>query len=63
MQPHGNPSEILKCYSTYEGYVSYRLDTGTPFIQILCDTLKKKPNVDIETIMKDVMNFVKSYTQ
>ncbi|XP_017960008.1 mucin-5AC [Drosophila navojoa] len=63
IKPHGNPSEILKCYSTYEGYVSYRLDTGTPFIQILCDTLKTKPNVDIEAIMKDVMNLVKSYTQ
>ncbi|XP_017868552.1 PREDICTED: uncharacterized serine-rich protein C215.13 [Drosophila arizonae] len=63
IKPHGNPSEILKCYSTYEGYVSYRLDTGTPFIQTLCDTLKAKPNVDIETIMKDVMNLVKSYTQ
>ncbi|XP_064536598.1 uncharacterized protein Damm [Drosophila montana] len=62
MQPHGSPSEILKCYSTYEGYLSYRLNTGTPFIQSLCDTLSSKPEVDIETNMKDVIRLVKSYT-
>ncbi|KAM8711159.1 hypothetical protein ACLKA7_000314 [Drosophila subpalustris] len=62
-QPHGVPSEILKCYSTYEGYVSYRHDDGTPFIRSLCATLKAKPNVDIATIMEEVRCLVKTYTQ
>ncbi|KAH8384561.1 hypothetical protein KR093_001028 [Drosophila rubida] len=62
-QPHGPPSEILKCYSTYEGYVSYRYDDGTPFIKILCDTLSKKPHVDIATIMEEVRLLVKTYTK
>ncbi|XP_034477855.1 mucin-3A [Drosophila innubila] len=62
-QPHGVPSEILKCYSTYEGYVSYRHDDGTPFIRSLCDTLKAKPHVDIATIMEEVRCLVKTYTQ
>jgi len=63
LQPHGVPSEILKCYSTYEGYVSYRHDDGTPFIRSLCDTLKAKPHVDIATIMEEVRCLVKTYTQ
>ncbi|ALC42138.1 dream [Drosophila busckii] len=62
-QPHGSPSEILKCYSTYEGYVSYRLDDGTPFIQTLCEALKNKPRTDIETIMTDVRRTVKQITK
>ncbi|KAH8418569.1 hypothetical protein KR222_002215 [Zaprionus bogoriensis] len=63
VQPHGIPSEILKCYSTYEGYVSYRHDEGTPFIQMLCEILRKKPNVDIATIMEEVRCLVKTYTK
>ncbi|KAH8297333.1 hypothetical protein KR044_010415 [Drosophila immigrans] len=62
-QPHGCPSEILKCYSTYEGYVSYRYDDGTPFIKILCETLSKKPKVDIAAIMEEVRLLVKTYTK
>ncbi|XP_034102934.1 mucin-5AC [Drosophila albomicans] len=62
-QPHGSPSEILKCYSTYEGYVSYRYDDGTPFIKILCETLSNKPKVDIATIMEEVRLLVKTYTK
>lgn len=62
-QPHGIPSEIFKCYSTYEGYVSFRLDDGTPFIQLLCATLRKKPNDDIASIMDEVRVLVKAYTK
>ncbi|KAI8037423.1 mucin-5AC [Drosophila gunungcola] len=63
-QPNGSPNEILKCYSTYEGYVSYRTEDGTPFIQTLCEALNQKGKTsDIDTIMTDVRRVVKAQTK
>ncbi|XP_030375429.1 caspase-1 [Scaptodrosophila lebanonensis] len=63
-RPHGSPNEILKCYSTFEGYVSYRTDEGSPFIQTFCDTLKKLgASIDITAIMDQVRILVKAYTK
>ncbi|EDV59849.1 cell death protein 3 [Drosophila erecta] len=62
-QPNGSPNEILKCYSTYEGYVSYRTEDGTPFIQTLCEALNRSGKTsDIDTIMTDVRRVVKMQT-
>ncbi|EDV98066.1 caspase-9 [Drosophila grimshawi] len=63
IQPQRAPKDILKCYSTYEGYVSYRLNSGTPFIQTLCEVLINETNVDIESLMRVVRNLVQSYTK
>ncbi|XP_017074908.2 flocculation protein FLO11 [Drosophila eugracilis] len=63
-QPNGSPNEILKCYSTYEGYVSYRTEDGTPFIQTLCEALNRMGKTsDIDTIMTDVRRVVKNQTR
>ncbi|XP_017045657.1 flocculation protein FLO11 [Drosophila ficusphila] len=63
-QPNGSPNEILKCYSTYEGYVSYRTEDGTPFIQTLCEALNRSGKTsDIDTIMTNVRRVVKSQTK
>ncbi|KAH8390256.1 hypothetical protein KR200_010686 [Drosophila serrata] len=63
-QPNGSPNEILKCYSTYEGYVSYRTEDGTPFIQTLCEALDKSGKTsDIDAIMTSVRRVVKSQTK
>ncbi|XP_054089839.1 uncharacterized protein LOC105210953 isoform X1 [Zeugodacus cucurbitae] len=59
----GPPTEILKCYSTFEGYVSYRGETGSPFVQALCDEVKLKgDNTDIEQLMKNAIETVKTKT-
>ncbi|XP_016949657.1 caspase-7 isoform X2 [Drosophila biarmipes] len=64
VQPNGSPNEILKCYSTYEGYVSYRTEDGTPFIQTLCEALNRTGKIsDIDTIMTDVRRVVKMQTR
>ncbi|EDW89810.1 cell death protein 3 isoform X1 [Drosophila yakuba] len=63
-QPNGSPNEILKCYSTYEGYVSYRTEDGTPFIQTLCEALNRSGKTsDIDTIMTTVRRVVKMQTK
>ncbi|KAH8367199.1 hypothetical protein KR084_007895 [Drosophila pseudotakahashii] len=63
-QPNGSPNEILKCYSTYEGYVSYRTEDGTPFIQTLCEALNRTGKTsDIDTIMTNVRRVVKMQTK
>lgn len=63
-QPNGSPNEILKCYSTYEGYVSYRTEDGTPFIQTLCEALNRSGKTsDIDTIMMSVRRVVKAQTK
>jgi len=63
-QPNGSPNEILKCYSTYEGYVSYRTEDGTPFIQSLCEALNRTGKTsDIDTIMTNVRRVVKMQTR
>ncbi|KAH8337421.1 hypothetical protein KR059_009589 [Drosophila kikkawai] len=63
-QPNGSPNEILKCYSTYEGYVSYRTEDGTPFIRTLCEALDKSGKTsDIDAIMTNVRRVVKSQTK
>ncbi|XP_053965043.1 mucin-5AC-like [Anastrepha ludens] len=62
--PRGSPSEILKCYSTFEGYVSYRTEKGSPFVQALCDEIKLKgQNTDIEHLMKNAIETVKIQTR
>ncbi|XP_049308472.1 mucin-5AC [Bactrocera dorsalis] len=59
----GPPTEILKCYSTFEGYVSYRTDSGSPFVQALCDEIKLKgDNTNIEQLMKNAIATVKTKT-
>lgn len=54
----GIPKErdILKCYSTYEGFVSYRDKySGSLFIQTFCDVLEKYGfQKHIADIMTDV---------
>ncbi|XP_037950748.1 cell wall protein DAN4-like [Teleopsis dalmanni] len=63
VQPNGTPSEILKCYSTFEGYVSYRLKDGSFFIQTLCESLKMHgQSKDIKNIMDEVLRLVKERT-
>lgn len=63
-QPNGSPNEILKCYSTYEGYVSYRTEDGTPFIQTLCEALDSSGKTsDIDAIMTNVRRVVKLQTK
>ncbi|KMY91683.1 uncharacterized serine-rich protein C215.13 [Drosophila simulans] len=63
-QPNGSPNEILKCYSTYEGYVSFRTEEGTPFIQTLCEALNRSGKTsDIDTIMTNVRRVVKIQTK
>ncbi|XP_034651229.1 caspase-1 [Drosophila subobscura] len=63
-QPNGSPNEILKCYSTYEGYVSYRTEDGTPFIQTLCEALNRSgKTTDIDGIMMTVRSVVKMQTK
>ncbi|KAH8267360.1 hypothetical protein KR026_000210 [Drosophila bipectinata] len=63
-QPNGSPNEILKCYSTYEGYVSYRTEDGTPFIQTLCEALNRSGKTsDIDSIMMSVRRVVKTQTK
>ncbi|XP_055854572.1 caspase-like [Episyrphus balteatus] len=55
IQPNGTPDEILKCYSTFEGYVAYRTEKGSLFIQSLCELLQthgKTKNI------KDIMDMV-----
>lgn len=37
--PPRSPNDILKLFSTYEGYVAYRTTAGTYFIQNLCNKL------------------------
>ncbi|CAD7011335.1 unnamed protein product [Ceratitis capitata] len=60
----GSPSEILKCYSTYEGYVAYRTSKGSPFVQALCNEIKLKgQNTDIERLMKSAIETVKNETR
>ncbi|XP_067633559.1 uncharacterized protein [Eurosta solidaginis] len=60
----GSPSEILKCYSTFEGYVSYRTEKGSPFVQALCEEIKLKgQNTDIEQLMKNAIESVKIRTR
>ncbi|XP_017492088.1 PREDICTED: caspase-1-like, partial [Rhagoletis zephyria] len=62
--PRGSPSEILKCYSTFEGYVSYRTEKGSPFVQALCDEIKLKgQSTDIEQLMKNAIEAVKIQTR
>ncbi|XP_023033640.1 caspase-3 isoform X2 [Drosophila willistoni] len=62
-QPHGSPTEVMKCYSTYEGYVSFRYEDGTPFIQTFCDVLKKFGKTKhIDAIMTDVRIAIKNST-
>ncbi|KAH8253757.1 hypothetical protein KR032_006791 [Drosophila birchii] len=63
-QPNGSPNEILKCYSTYEGYVSYRTEDGTPFIQTMCEALDRSgKTADIDAIMTSVRRVVKAQTK
>ncbi|KAL5286361.1 hypothetical protein ACFFRR_007783 [Megaselia abdita] len=35
-EEEGHPTEMLQFYSTYEGFLSYRTDKGSYFIQTLC---------------------------
>ncbi|KAH8373089.1 hypothetical protein KR009_011630 [Drosophila setifemur] len=64
IQPNGSPNEILKCYSTYEGYVSFRREDGTPFIQTLCEALNRSGRTsDIDAIMMNVRRVVKTQTK
>ncbi|XP_021709833.1 caspase-3 [Aedes aegypti] len=47
-----SPSDILICFSTYEGTPAFRnVDEGTYFIQILIKMLKEKPEKSIMDIM------------
>lgn len=59
-QPHGAPTEVLKCYSTFEGYVSYRTEQGSIFVQKLCENIKRDGNTkSVDEIMKEVTRSVK----
>uniref|UniRef100_A0A1A9V3A7 Caspase family p20 domain-containing protein n=1 Tax=Glossina austeni TaxID=7395 RepID=A0A1A9V3A7_GLOAU len=63
-QAAGNASEILKCYSTFEGFVSYRSDKGSVFIQTLCQNLKLFGcTKNIKDIMELVTQIVKQQSQ
>ncbi|KAL9912578.1 uncharacterized protein ACN2A1_000426 [Glossina fuscipes fuscipes] len=63
-QAVGNASEILKCYSTFEGFVSYRSDKGSIFIQTLCQNLKLFGcTKNIKDIMELVTQIVKQQSQ
>lgn len=55
IQPNGPPDEILKCYSTFEGYVAYRTEKGSLFIQSLCELLQEHGKT---SNIKDIMDMV-----
>ncbi|XP_073813150.1 death associated molecule related to Mch2 caspase [Musca autumnalis] len=58
--PPGSANEILKCYSTFEGFVSYRTEKGSIFIQSLCKNLKLFGSTkNIKDIMETVTLLVK----
>ncbi|XP_023160017.2 caspase-3 [Drosophila hydei] len=57
------PSDVLMCFSTFEGFVSYRNEDGTHFIKALCETLRSRPSVDIQTNMEHVRILVKNSTR
>ncbi|XP_061397828.1 uncharacterized protein DDB_G0271670 [Musca vetustissima] len=58
--PPGSANEILKCYSTFEGFVSYRTEKGSIFIQSLCQNLKLFGSTkNIKDIMETVTLLVK----
>lgn len=57
------PCNILKCFSSYEGFVSYRMNDGTPFIRRLCETLEERPHVDIVANMDRVRLLVMQSTK
>ncbi|XP_058979657.1 uncharacterized protein LOC101888040 [Musca domestica] len=58
--PPGSANEILKCYSTFEGFVSYRTEKGSIFIQSLCNNLKLfGATKNIKDIMETVTLLVK----
>lgn len=60
IQPNGPPDEILKCYSTFEGYVAYRTEKGSLFIQSLCELLQEHGKTrNIKDIMDMVIRNVK----
>ncbi|XP_068146748.1 caspase-3-like isoform X2 [Drosophila tropicalis] len=62
-QPHGSPTEVMKCYSTYEGYVSFRYEDGTPFIQTFCQILENFGKTKhIDAIMTEVRIAIKEST-
>ncbi|KAM7343155.1 uncharacterized protein ACRADG_010300 [Cochliomyia hominivorax] len=62
--PHGNANEILKCYSTFEGFVSYRTEKGSMFIQALCQNLKTYGSTkNIKDIMEMVTQIVKEQSK
>ncbi|KAI8120549.1 Caspase-1 [Lucilia cuprina] len=62
--PHGSANEILKCYSTFEGFVSYRTEKGSMFIQALCQNLKLFGSTkNIKDIMELVTQIVKQQSQ
>ncbi|KRG05451.1 caspase isoform X2 [Drosophila mojavensis] len=56
------PCNVLKCFSSYEGFVSYRWKDGTPFVRQLCETLEESPHVDIVTNMDRVRLLVMQST-
>uniref|UniRef100_A0A1A9X3B9 Caspase family p20 domain-containing protein n=1 Tax=Glossina brevipalpis TaxID=37001 RepID=A0A1A9X3B9_9MUSC len=63
-QTKGNASEILKCYSTFEGFVSYRSEKGSIFIQTLCQNLKLFGcTKNIKDIIELVTQIVKQQSQ
>ncbi|XP_023159899.2 caspase-7-like isoform X2 [Drosophila hydei] len=57
------PSDILKCYCTYEDSKSCQNTSGTSFIRELCNTLSSRPNVDIESNVKSVSKCVMASTR
>lgn len=57
------PCNVLKCFSSYEGFVSYRWKDGTPFVRQLCETLEESPHVDIVTNMDRVRLLVMQSTK
>ncbi|XP_065367907.1 mucin-2-like [Calliphora vicina] len=62
--PLGSANEILKCYSTFEGFVSYRTEKGSMFIQALCQNLKLFGSTkNIKDIMELVTQIVKQQSQ
>uniref|UniRef100_A0A1I8P4C0 Caspase family p20 domain-containing protein n=1 Tax=Stomoxys calcitrans TaxID=35570 RepID=A0A1I8P4C0_STOCA len=64
VSPPGNANEILKCYSTFEGFVAYRSEKGSIFIQALCKNLKMYGSQkNIKDIMETVTQIVKQQSQ
>lgn len=58
------PTEMLQFYSTYEGFLSYRTDEGSYFIQTLCSAISRYGHTkDISEVVDIVIkSFRDNYT-